>query len=49
MSFNEWANSRGEDRYMDLIEDIRDIYTDVADFNLDEQCKSSDLRAEIVE
>jgi len=48
MSFNEWVNVRGDERYFALIDGRLDIETDVADFNLDEQCKSSDLRAEIV-
>jgi hypothetical protein len=49
MNFGQWANARGDDRYFALIDGRLDIETDVADFNLDEQCKSSEVRAEIVE
>ena len=49
MNFGQWANARGDDRYFALVDGLLDIETDVSDFNRDEQCKSSDIRAEIVE
>jgi|688.fasta_scaffold2330136_2 hypothetical protein len=48
MNFGQWANARGDERYFALIDGILDLESDVADWNLDQQCKSNDLRAEIV-